>query len=125
MLPKNLFKKPMNTLENAYEKLTKTAAPDVPSEMCTSCPECRAMLFSSDLSENNNVCPKCGHHFRINARQRISMIADEGTFQELYPITIKSSSMPIWTAPKGKAWSAALPRWAAGPAACLSWSPIS
>ena len=84
MLPKNLFKKPMNTLENAYEKLTKTAAPDVPSEMCTSCPECRAMLFSSDLSENNNVCPKCGHHFRINARQRISMIADEGTFQELY-----------------------------------------
>ena len=33
MLPKDLFKKPMNTLESAYEKLTKTAAPDVPSEM--------------------------------------------------------------------------------------------
>ena len=69
MLPKDLFKKPMNTLESAYEKLTKTAAPDVPSEMCTSCPGCRAMLFTSDLSENNNVCPKCGHHFRINALQ--------------------------------------------------------
>ena len=83
MLPKDLFKKPMNTLESAYEKLTKTAAPDVPSEMCTSCPGCRAMLFTSDLSENDNVCPKCGHHFRINARQRISIIADEGSFQEL------------------------------------------
>ena len=83
MLPKDLFKKPMNTLESAYEKLTKTAAPDVPSEMCTSCPGCRAMLFTSDLSENNNVCPKCGHHFRINARQRISMIADEDSFQEM------------------------------------------
>ena len=83
MLPKDLFKKPMNTLESAYEKLTKTAAPDVPSEMCTSCPGCRAMLFTSDLSENDNVCPKCGHHFRINARQRISMITDEGSFVEL------------------------------------------
>ena len=83
MLPKDLFKKPMNTLESAYEKLTKTAAPDVPSEMCTSCPGCRALLFTSDLSENDNVCPKCGHHFRINARQRISIITDEGSFEEL------------------------------------------
>ena len=40
------------------------------------------MLFTSELNENLDVCPKCGHHFRVNARQRISMIADEDSFEE-------------------------------------------
>jgi acetyl-CoA carboxylase carboxyl transferase beta subunit len=92
MLPKNLFQKPKNTLESAYEKLTKSAAPDVPSEMCTSCPECRAMLFSSELNEHDNVCPRCGHHFRINSRQRINMIADENSFSELF-IDLRSKNV--------------------------------
>ncbi len=81
MLPKNLFKKPKNDLES-YDKYTKSPAPDIPSELCISCPECKAMLFTSELNENLDVCPKCGHHFRVNARQRISMIADEDSFEE-------------------------------------------
>lgn len=84
MLPKDLFKKPKNPLETAYEMFTKKSAPDIPSEMCVSCPECKAILFSGELNENYCICPKCGHHFRINARQRINLIADENSFKELY-----------------------------------------
>lgn len=81
MLRKNLFKRPKNELE-AYGKHAKTALPNVPEEMCLSCPSCGTMLFVNELTENSNVCMKCGHHFRINARQRINMICDEGSFEE-------------------------------------------
>ena len=40
------------------------------------------MLFTSELNDHLHVCPKCGHHFRVNARQRISLIADEDSFEE-------------------------------------------
>jgi acetyl-CoA carboxylase carboxyl transferase subunit beta len=83
MLKKGLFKRPKNELET-YDRHIKTAAPSVPEEMCLSCPSCKTTLFISDLHENFEVCGKCGHHFRINTRQRISLIADPGTFSELY-----------------------------------------
>jgi len=82
MLKKGLFRKPRIELET-YDKYAKTAQPTVPEEMCLTCPSCKSTLFVSDLSENLNICPKCGHHFRINARQRISLIFDENTFTEI------------------------------------------
>jgi acetyl-CoA carboxylase carboxyl transferase subunit beta len=39
---------------------------------------CRAVIFKADLEANLNVCPKCGHHFKIGARQRIDMLLDPG-----------------------------------------------
>jgi len=83
MLKKDLFRKPKNDLEN-YSRHFKKGLPDVPSEMCVLCPSCKETLFTDALNENCNVCPKCGYHFRINARQRIHMIADEGSFEERY-----------------------------------------
>ena len=83
MLKRSLFKRPKNELETYDSKHSKTASPTVPDEMCSICPSCRATLFTSDLSDNHHVCPKCGHHFRVNARQRISMTADDGTFSEM------------------------------------------
>lgn len=83
ILTKNLFKKPKNVLE-WYDKHTKSSMPDIPDEMCISCPKCKAILLTGELNDRLHVCPKCGHHFRINARQRIGMIADENSFQEFY-----------------------------------------
>lgn len=82
MLERGIFKKPNNPLEN-YDKHIKTGKPYVPDEMCIACPSCKAMLLTSEISENFHVCPKCGHHFRLNARQRINMIADENSFEEM------------------------------------------
>lgn len=81
MLSKKLFQKPKNDLEN-YEKIVKESCPSVPDELCLFCPKCKNILFISQLSEAYGTCPKCGHLFRINSRQRIGMIADEGSFVE-------------------------------------------
>jgi acetyl-CoA carboxylase carboxyl transferase subunit beta len=42
------------------------------------CVGCRAVIWKADLEANLNVCPKCGHHFKIGARQRIDMLLDPG-----------------------------------------------
>lgn len=49
------------------------------------CPNCRKSLPSSAVWQNYNVCPECGYHYRTNARQRIGLIADSGSFKELFP----------------------------------------
>lgn len=83
MLKKELFKRPKNELEGNV-KHSKVVTLDAPGEMCVSCPGCKQVLYTSILNENYNVCPKCGHHFRINARQRINIIIDENTFIEKF-----------------------------------------
>ncbi|MFZ5975334.1 MAG: acetyl-CoA carboxylase, carboxyltransferase subunit beta [Bacillota bacterium] len=82
-MQKGLFKKPNNPLE-IYEESTQAAVPSIPEEMCISCPSCKETLFVNELEENCNVCRKCGHHFRIGARQRIALMLDENTFDEFY-----------------------------------------
>lgn len=83
MLRKDLFRRPRNELEGYGRHLKKTL-PDVPSEMCVLCPSCKEILFTGALNDNYHVCPKCGYHFRMNARQRLNMITDESSFSELY-----------------------------------------
>ena len=82
MLNKGLFKRPPNTLET-NEKLARTTAPAAADDMSVNCPVCKETLLTSELSSDLHVCKSCGHHFRINARQRISMTADEESFREL------------------------------------------
>jgi acetyl-CoA carboxylase carboxyl transferase subunit beta len=48
----------------------------VPEGLWKKCPSCEAVLYRENLSENMDVCPKCDHHLRINARQRLAMILD-------------------------------------------------
>ena len=42
------------------------------------CPGCRQAIFKADLEANLNVCPKCQHHFKIGARQRLDLLLDPG-----------------------------------------------
>jgi len=48
---------------------------------CTSCHE---MIHKNELSENLNCCQKCGSHYRLSARERIALLADVDSFQELF-----------------------------------------
>ena len=75
------FMKPMNQLEEGG----RTAAPvqcDA-GEPEKKCPNCHKEIPLSRLWLNDLVCP-CGYHFRMKARQRIRMIADKGSFRELF-----------------------------------------
>ena len=48
----------------------------VPEGLWTKCPACDAVLYSTDLEKNLNVCPKCGHHERLGARPRLDGLLD-------------------------------------------------
>jgi acetyl-CoA carboxylase carboxyl transferase subunit beta len=39
-------------------------------------------MYYKEVEAKHNVCPKCAHHFRIGAKQRIELLADEGSFTE-------------------------------------------
>ncbi len=46
------------------------------------CPKCNALMYYKEVQNRYNVCPKCGYHFRIGAKERIAILCDEGTFVE-------------------------------------------
>jgi len=48
----------------------------IPEGIWTSCPQCKAVLYKSELERNLDVCMKCGYHLRISARQRIDYFLD-------------------------------------------------
>ena len=48
------------------------------------CPGCKAEVEWSKVKENNYVCPECGRLFRVWTDNRIKMIADQGTFEEMF-----------------------------------------
>jgi len=56
----------------------------IPEGLWTKCENCFHMVLTKDFEENLKVCKKCNHHHRLTARERIAMIADEGTFNELF-----------------------------------------
>ena len=75
------FLKPKNQLEEGGRTAAEVQR-DV-GEPEKKCPNCRREIPLSRLWANDLVCP-CGYHFRMKARQRIQMIADKGSFRELY-----------------------------------------
>jgi len=48
----------------------------VPEGLWSKCPACDAVLYTADLENNHNVCPKCGHHGRLSARARLDRFLD-------------------------------------------------
>jgi acetyl-CoA carboxylase carboxyl transferase subunit beta len=54
----------------------------VPEGLWVKCPACEAVLYRTDLEKNLNVCPKCSHHARVSARERVEQLLDpEGRFE--------------------------------------------
>ncbi|HEU5460064.1 MAG TPA: acetyl-CoA carboxylase, carboxyltransferase subunit beta [Pyrinomonadaceae bacterium] len=47
------------------------------------CDGCEAHLFKGELEDGAQVCKHCGYHFRIGARERLSLLFDDGKFEEL------------------------------------------
>lgn len=74
---KRFFKK--TVLQDAGRKKMSVR---VPKGLWIKCSKCGEMVYREDVRENAYVCPKCGGYFRISARRRIKMVADEGSFQE-------------------------------------------
>ncbi|MBQ1838904.1 MAG: acetyl-CoA carboxylase carboxyltransferase subunit beta [Ruminococcus sp.] len=84
------FVKPKNELESDPD--AKQNVPFIPEEMWMKCPKCNTLLLTTDMEENLNVCTRCGHHFRMSAKQRINLMADADSFIE-HDETLRSSNI--------------------------------
>jgi len=74
----------MNWLKKAKQgikALTKRSS--LPDGLWEKCPSCGEILFKKELAKKLSVCPRCQHHFRISAREYISIILDDTTFIEI------------------------------------------
>jgi len=69
------FKRQSGELETSGEKKVRTEG------LWVKCDDCRQIIWKKDLEENLNVCPKCGRHFRIDARTRLSLLLDDGKYE--------------------------------------------
>ena len=57
----------------------------VPEGLWIKCPGCSQLIYKKDLEESLNVCPKCAHHFRLGASERLKALFDRGEFAEHFP----------------------------------------
>jgi len=56
----------------------------VPEGLWVRCGGCREIIYAKELKHNQQICPKCGYHFRIGARERIALLIDEQSPRELF-----------------------------------------
>lgn len=56
----------------------------IPDDLWVRCPSCQGVMLREDFEENRSVCLHCGHCFRVNAKERLAMTVDEGSFEELW-----------------------------------------
>ncbi|MDX1515565.1 MAG: acetyl-CoA carboxylase, carboxyltransferase subunit beta [Woeseiaceae bacterium] len=61
------------------EKRTRS----VPEGVWVKCPKCDAQLYRNELERNLRVCPKCTHHMRVGARDRLDFFLDEDSQEEI------------------------------------------
>lgn len=71
-----LFGKPQYSTVTVKKK-------DIPKDLWTKCPKTGEIIYNRVLKENLMVVPNSGYHFPLKARDRISSMLDEGTFEEM------------------------------------------
>ncbi|MFA5088142.1 MAG: acetyl-CoA carboxylase, carboxyltransferase subunit beta [Candidatus Omnitrophota bacterium] len=71
-----LFSKPKYTLVKVKKK-------EIPEGVWSQCPDCTQPTYNKELKNNANVCPHCGRHFILTAKERIDLLTDPGTFGEM------------------------------------------
>ena len=88
-LKKFFFRKPKNALEGTDEN---APAPEnkpvqdaqIPDKLAEKCEKCGKIILSDEMKEHFGVCPKCGFHMRLSARDRLQAFLDwKGTHEEI------------------------------------------
>jgi acetyl-CoA carboxylase carboxyl transferase subunit beta len=77
------FKRDVHEIINDPQKTVRTEG------LWVRCPSCRQIIFKGELEANLQVCPKCGYHFRIDARARIDSLLEPG--YELVDLELRST----------------------------------
>ena len=75
----------MSWIDKIFSKgtVSNTRKANVPEGVWTKCTSCEQVLYRDELTRHLEVCPKCGHHMRIDARERLLALLDKDSIQEL------------------------------------------
>ena len=75
----------MSWIDRIFSKSTSSSSrkANVPEGVWTKCTSCEQVLYREELKRHLEVCPKCGHHMRIDARERLLGLLDQNSAQEL------------------------------------------
>ena len=77
----DLFAKVKNRMADTPQPKA-TGGVSIPRDLWFKCPRCQNVVFAEEFEKGLKICPKCGYHARISARERLTLTADEGSFQE-------------------------------------------
>lgn len=70
------FKKEKKPKEPVEQRAT------IPEGLWVKCEDCKEIVYKKEIEANQNVCPKCGHHMRLSARERFAQLFDDGAYKE-------------------------------------------
>lgn len=73
----------MSWIEKILAKPQSSKRRNIPEGVWSKCSGCEAILYRADLERNLSVCPKCGHHMRLSARDRLDAFLDPGQREEI------------------------------------------
>ena len=60
----------------------KTSNVDIPVGKWIKCEECKEILYKENIRNNLNICPNCGHYFRMHIDRRLKLILDKNTYKK-------------------------------------------
>src|ERR1041385_6798825 len=72
------FKKTRKPIEPSPDKVSR-----VPEGLWVKCPSCGHVIYSKEFQASLQVCPKCAHHFRLSASDRLKCLFDGETWTEI------------------------------------------
>ncbi|MDX9814150.1 MAG: acetyl-CoA carboxylase, carboxyltransferase subunit beta [Sulfurimonas sp.] len=72
----------MNLL-SIFSKTSKQPVQEEVSAQWVKCKSCESLMYYKEVENLKQVCPKCGYHIRLGAKERIELLADSGTFIEM------------------------------------------
>src|ERR1700704_5734267 len=75
------FKKPRKPMAAPVKEKSSR----VPEGLWVKCPGCAQIIYNKDLDKSQHVCPKCAHHFRISAADRLRSLFDDGEWTGHFP----------------------------------------
>lgn len=67
---------------NLFSSMMKSDNSENAQSNWIKCPKCLALMYYKEVDSKCSVCPKCNHHFRIDAKKREEVLCDEGSFVE-------------------------------------------
>lgn len=78
----------MTTANQAKSEMASTSHPvnkrGVPEGLWIRCDGCEATVYKKQVEQHLGICPECGHHFKISAKERIRQLLDEDSFEEWF-----------------------------------------